>query len=80
MCKHNPYASLELKGLCPGSLIDRHYQPISDLRDSTKLSLEGLIQMSVTYDTDEELWILSMATSDLTAISKTSHAMAADNS
>ena len=74
MCTHDPSIHLELKGLCPNSAIDLYYKPISDLTDARKLKLQGLKQTLVRYDAEEGMWILDARDSNVTGISRASHA------
>ena len=74
MCTNKPSSYLEFKGLCLGSAIDVHYKPINDLKDSRKLKLQGLKGTSIRYDNEEEMWILNMKDSNMTGMSKASHA------
>ena len=73
MCSHRSNSYLEFKGLCPGSLVDVHYKPVSDLTDSRQLKLQGLEGTSITYDKEEKLWILDLADSNVTGISRATH-------
>ena len=74
MCSHKPGSYLEFKGLCPGSLIDLHYKPTSNLMDSRELNLQGLKQSSIRYNNEKELWILDVKDSNVTGASRASHA------
>ena len=74
MCTNKPKSNLEFKGLCLNSAIDIHYKPISDLRDPRKLSFQGLTGTSITYDGQKKIWTLLMAESNVTGMSKASHA------
>ena len=74
MCTHKPSKYLEFKGLCQGSSIDVYYKPISDLTDSRKLNFQGLSGTSITYDNEQRMWILSVTHSNVTGISKATHA------
>ena len=74
MCTSKPYSGLKLKGLCPGSSIDINYKPASDFSNSTKLRLQGLKRTLITYDNKEKIWILTMKDSNVTGISRASHA------
>ena len=74
MCVHKPESLLRLRGLCSGSSIDQIYKPVSDLRDSRKLTLQGLSKTSITYDTEEEMWTLKVGDSNVTGKSRATHA------
>ena len=78
MCAHKPSSYLELRGLCPGSSIDLHFKPSTDLADSRKLNLQGLVRdqsgTSITFDDEKDIWILNVKDSNLTGISRASHA------
>ena len=74
MCEQNPRIYLEFKGLCRGSLIDVYYKPTSDLSDFRKLRLQGMNHGSIKYDKDEKIWLIAMADSNVTGISRASHA------
>ena len=74
MCAHKPESYLELRGLCLNSAVDRYYKPISDSMDSRKLRLQGLKQTSLTYDEEEEIWLLEVTDSNVTGRSRASHA------
>ena len=74
MCAHKPRIYLELKGRCLGSSIDSYYKPISDLKDSRKLKLQGLEGTSITYDKEENIWLLEMKDSNVTGTTSAPHA------
>ena len=74
MCTHNPYNSLEFKGLCPRSAIDFHYKSISNFSDSRQLTLQGLKGTVMKYNNEEEIWMLNARDSNLSGKSKASHA------
>ena len=74
MCSHKPTSYLEFRGLCPGSLVDVFYKPVNDLTDSRQLKLQGLEGTLIWYDKKEKLWILDLADSNVTGISRASHA------
>ena len=74
MCTHKPSSYLKFKGLCPNSAIDVYYKPTSDVTDSRKLELQGLERTSITYDIDEQIWILDVKYSNVTGISRATHA------
>ena len=63
--------NLELKGLRLGSVIDRYYKLINDNR---KLTLLGLKQTTITYDNNQQVWILNVPDSNVTGISRSTHA------
>ena len=65
MCTHDPNFHLELKGLCPGSSVDVHYKPISDLADSRILRFQGLQGTSITYNRGDQIWTLFKADTDV---------------
>ena len=73
MCTHKPYSSLEFKGLCPGTSIDVYFKPISGVVDSRKLIFQGLDDTLITYNNVERVWILNVADSNVTGISKATH-------
>ena len=74
MCTHMPFSYQEFKGLCPNSAIDRNYKSIGNLIDSRKLKLQGLKQTSITYNNDKEIWILNVKDSNVTGMSRATHA------
>ena len=74
MCTHKPSSYLRFKGLCLNSAIDVYYKPTSDVTDSRKLELQGLERTSITYDIDEQIWILDVKYSNVTGISRATHA------
>ena len=74
MCTHDPSTHLEFKGLCPSSAIDVYYKPTSDFTDSRELRLQGLAKTSITYNNEEELWILDVIDSNVTGMSRAAHA------
>ena len=74
MCTHKPSSYLEFQGLCQESAIDAVYKLSSDLTDSRKLKLQGLVRTSISYDDEEGIWILNARDSNMTGISRASHA------
>ena len=74
MCKHDHNSHLELKGICPGTSINRYYRLISDFTDSREIKLQGLEGTSITYDNEEDIWMLDLRDSDLFGIINASHA------
>ena len=74
MCKHEPQEYLEFRGLCPTSQVDRFYKPINGLTDSMKLGIQGLKQTLITYNEDEEVWILNVPDTNVTGRSTAVHA------
>ena len=74
MCKHEPEKYLEFRGLCPNSQVDRFYKPTKDLTDSTKIGIQGLKQTLITYNDDEEVWVLNVPGTNVTGRSRAAHA------
>ena len=74
MCTHKPSSYLQLRGLCPNSAIDRYFKPTSYLTDSSKLHLQGLRETLITYNTEEETWVLNAKDSNVTGASRATHA------
>ena len=74
MCSHKSTTTLRLKGLCPSSAIDVHYKPINQQTDIRKMKLQGLTQTSIEYVAQEKMWKIYVTDSNVTGISKVSHA------
>ena len=74
MCTHKQDFYLELKGVLPSSMIDRYYKPISNSQDRRVLRFQGLDRTMITYNEEKEIWILDVAASAISGISKASHA------
>ena len=74
MCTHHTGSYLQLKGLLPSSLIDRHYKIISDPKDIRRLKYQGLEHTVITHDHKKDMWTLDTADSKTSGISRASHA------
>ena len=73
MCGNRPQSYLKLRGLCKESLIDTYYLPKNNLTDINEFRLIGL-HTSIEFEQMSELWKLSVAESNVTALSKSTHA------
>ena len=72
MCENRPQSYLKLRGLCKDSAIDTYYLPKNNLTDIRQLRLIGL-HTAIEFDQVSDLWKLSVAESNVTALSKTTH-------
>ena len=70
MCKHDPKSYLRLRGLCKESSIDFYFKSRNLFNDSRELVLQGLGATTISYDQTKELWVLSVADSNVTGFSK----------
>ena len=71
-CNRQPMSYLKLRGLCPNSAVDTHYQPRNGRKDIRKLKFVGL-RTSIEFDDANKIWTLSVAGSNVTGTSKATH-------
>ena len=69
-CSRNRPPRLKLQGLCHGSAVDAHYQPINDFTNFARLKLVGLYHSSIEYDLEVGKWKLTVAESKVNGSSK----------
>ena len=74
MCTHKPRRYLEFKGLCPSSAIGHYYKPVGNLTDSRKLNFQGLTQTLISYNDEENAWILDVMDTNVRGVSRATHA------
>ena len=60
MCSHKLTPNLKLRGLCPSSAIDVHYQPMNKQTDIRQLKLQGLTHTSIEYVEAKKMWTLDV--------------------
>ena len=72
LCDRQPLSYLNLRGLCPNSAVDIHYQPRNHRKDIRKLRFVGL-RTSIEFDDTNEIWTLSVGGLNVTGTSKATH-------
>ena len=70
LCSNEKPPILKLRGLCPQSVLNMHYQPMNDWHDIRKLTFQG-IYVTIAYD---GTWKLKATKYNLTGFSKAPHA------
>ena len=68
-CTKTQDTQVQLRGLCPESMIDTLFAPMNGRRDITKLVLRGLKQTTIWFDTFQKAWMLTNAWSNTTGTS-----------
>ena len=72
LCSNEERPILKLRGLCPQSVINMHYQPMNDWKDIRKVTLQG-IYTTIAFDNRQEIWTLAMTRFNVTGFSKAPH-------